>query len=124
FAGALGEAYPTWDALKRLMSLGLDVEIDRITQPAGTDTVVVVLLEWAVSNQRLVDLVKAAVTLNARHDGLRQFAREMGWEPLPDDHQVKVANVKIALKLLTLDPNVRDALAGFQAVFESADRRL
>ena len=124
FTVALVNGYPSWEAMKRLVDLGLGENLEAYVTRGPLNDVVVGLLQWADARSRLADLVKAAVTLCPAHVALRTCAREMGWEPQGSDPQVQVANVRIALRMMTLDPNIRVALAGFRAVFENADRRL
>jgi hypothetical protein len=124
FVIALVDGYPTWEAMSRLTYVGLGQHIEALVIRAPLPEAASKLLEWANGTSRLPELVRAAVSLAPSHVALRTCAKEMGWEPLGTDPQVQVENVGIALRLLTRDPNVRVALAGFHAVFESADRRL
>ena len=124
FARALLDAYPAWEDMTRLMKLGLDESLDRYVMRAPMDNAVVALLAWAEGDDRLADLVKAAVRVTPAHHGLRQCAQAIGLTLQPDDPKEQVANVGLALRMLVVDANVREALGGFRATFESADRRL
>ena len=127
FAIAVQAAFPSWEAMTRLLYLGMDESLDAHASKGPMTDVIVAVLRWAEADGRLGELATCACRQAPDNRVLHDVAAEAGWAPGAEaTTQEAVAAVQTGLRALRelLSPSVREALAGFRATFESADRRL
>lgn len=75
---ALLSAYPVPDVLARLVRDFLGVELESIVAPGSLSSQIAGLVSWAESNNRILDLVAAALSDNPGSQDLRHFAAGAG----------------------------------------------
>lgn len=79
---ALVDAFPSYDALDRMVSFGLDERLERIAGLARLDAVAFSLVRWAEARGLLGALVEAARNANPGNPTLRAFLEET-WAAVP-----------------------------------------
>lgn len=74
---ALLAAFPTPVALARMVRFGLDTNLPTVAQGSSLEDTVFLLIDWAVAQGRVADLLTAAVTENPRHPQLSTVVAEL-----------------------------------------------
>ena len=75
---ALLSAFPTTAALERMVTFGLNENLERITTGSSLGDMVLSLMTWAQAQGRMEDLVRAAREDNPGSPDLRAFAQAAG----------------------------------------------
>ncbi len=73
---ALSDAYPTRDALRMLLRLELDENLEEIAGGENQSVVVFNLVTWAERSGQIDELITAAQRRMPRNEGLQQLAAE------------------------------------------------
>ena len=76
---AILSAYPTKNKLKMMVSFGLEENLDSIVGGENMSEVVFNLIEWAIEQGRLKELVEAARQNNSGNIKLQNISKDMNW---------------------------------------------
>jgi len=78
---ALCSAFPNWEALDRMVAIGLDRNLDELVKKGPLVDIVFELIQWAKSQGKIRELVLAAYTRNPTNEEINEIATSLGLDP-------------------------------------------
>ncbi|MGE0449896.1 MAG: effector-associated domain EAD1-containing protein [Vicinamibacterales bacterium] len=128
---ALVKAFPNRFAVEQLFRYGLNENLNAVVGDVGLNEVVFRVIEWAKTGDRIGSLIEKARLQNPENAALKEFVDELSVacpDPViaadrPERAQTAARGLQ-TLERLMQNPDVREAVADFQADFEGAAKQI